>query len=157
MNESKKMSLELYRVINQKLGEEVHETYLINSTYLVVNAGLLAFISQSNEILLSFIICAMGIVVSSFWYKSVKRAKAWRDYWFDIAKRIEKRLGSSVTILRNADSDMEKMWGKRTGIVTYLKVLSILFIICWGIVSFLFSLRFLCSICKIVHFLEMHH
>ena len=157
MKESKQVNLELYRVVNQKLGEEAHETYLINSTYLVVNAGLLAFISKSSDIILSLLICAMGIVASSFWYKSVRNAKEWRDYWFKIAKEIESALGSNVTILRNAYDDTRREYGKRTGITEYLKILSILFIICWGFVSFIFTIRFYCAVCRFFHLIRIHH
>lgn len=72
MNSNKKenLILELYKIFNTKVNEESRGLFIINSAFLIVSGGLLAFIGKEESIL-NLLIASIGISVAIFWRSAI--------------------------------------------------------------------------------------
>ena len=85
--------LELYKILNNRLGLEIEEIYKIHHLFLLIATALIVLISANlGEPRLHIVIGMVGFFLALAWSRSVEAQKAWKDYWVEQVVSVETSL-----------------------------------------------------------------
>lgn len=118
--------LEKYKILNDRINNEINEIYKLISVFLTINTGLLALLNIGQKINKMWIIffSALGIIISMFWLITFKAQLRARNEWIENAKELEITNESLVNYWKRS---------KSYGVMDTLGLLPCLFIIVWSI------------------------
>lgn len=76
------LALEIYKILNTKVNEEVNELYTLNGAFWLVTAALAAgFINFKDDLVTSALISIIGLLISYFWHKAIYGQTRWKNFW----------------------------------------------------------------------------
>ena len=64
--------IEIYKIFNDRVTEEIKEFYKVNEIFLAINSGLLAvtFTLKIEQKVFSALFCFISFIIACIWYKS---------------------------------------------------------------------------------------
>lgn len=94
-NEQKKRALEIYKILNDRMNNEINELYTIHKVFLIIAGALVALTgAMFGDSRLHIVTGLAGISIACLWYISSRAQEKWKDWWTKKTATVEDEIPS---------------------------------------------------------------